>query len=72
MMEDEYSEFTEWAKKKLVKNVALEKREFESVYAQIIKDDSLSDEQVSGYDDREYFYEVLHTRYLQSSISQED
>ena len=67
MMEDDYSQFTEWAKKSRVKETKIEKRIFEDVYIQMLSDDSFSDEMISSIDLREERYKTLHTKFFKNS-----
>jgi len=63
MAEDDFSEFTEWAKKSQVKNQEIQKRIFDKVYCDMASDPACTDEQIESMDDRESRFKALHTRY---------
>ena len=62
MIEDEFSEFSEWVYKKHVKKSAIEKRKFKNAFVQLVQNESFSADEVSRLDDRDYFYKILHSR----------
>ena len=71
MMEDDFSEFTEWAKKSHVKDKKIEKRTFAKIYSQMASDATFSDDQIRAMDDREIRFMTLHTRYFKDSKNED-
>jgi hypothetical protein len=62
MADDEYSEFSQWAHKKRVKKASLDRRRFIMAFSQVVEDLCLTNDEIAKYDDRDYFYKVLHAR----------
>ena len=62
MCQDQYSEFMEWVYKNYVKKTSIEKRKFNKIYSQLMNDNNLTEDEILKLDDREYFYQILHSR----------